>query len=329
MQSSEHRWAYFYDFHLKPFPDDAPDFEFEEVLNKIEHTWKSGNAVHQYRNKELTVRVKDFQKVKGFALLLINVSDIKATDPAFSNVETGDVRVEQKLDNEGIGAACHIIFSRDSINGKKGWHLSIIEEVVGIPKSIIEQFLTHLFREICATNYNKPGSKSKKGNVCRPMAIFNGHASSTLKDSLTHSSLQGITLLNHNEGKFIDDDKELLMSEQVIKLKVTGTPSGNQAVDLIKKATAYGKKQSYDEVRVQYTEVVAEETKKDNKGEVKTRQIKKQRTVPFSSKEVDIANLLFTKSELIELKKEIGQCENKIHTELANKMKSLLEKAMK
>ena len=80
---------------------------------------------------------------------------------------------------------------------------------------------------------------------------------------------------------------------------------------------------------IKNTGKVAEETKKDSKGEVKTRQVKKQRTVPFSSKEADIANLLFTKSELIELKKEIGQCENRIHAELANNMKSLLKKAMK
>ena len=280
MQSSERRWAYFYDFNLKTYPEGAPDFEFEEVLNKIEQTWKNGSAVSKYRNKELTVRVKDFKKVKGFAILLINVSDIKATDPAFSNVKTGDVRVEQKLDDEGIGAACHIIFSRESINGIKGWHLSIIEEVVGIPKSIIEQFLSSLFKQSCATNYHKPGSKSKEGNVCRPIAVFNGHASATLKDSLTRSSLQGITLLNHNEGKFIDDKKELLMSEQVIRLKVTGAPSGNKALNLIKKAAEYGRKKSYDEVRVQYAEVVGEETKKDSKGEVKTRQVKKQRTVP-------------------------------------------------
>jgi hypothetical protein len=185
MQSSERRWAYYYDFHLKPFPEDAPVFELEDILGKVEDTWKKGNAVHQYRNKELTVRVKDFQKIKDFALLLINVSDIKATDPAFSNVETGAVRIEQKLDKEGIGAACHIIFSRESINGKKGWHLSIIEEVVGIPKSTIEQFLTHLFKISCSTNYKKLGSKSKDSNVCRPMAVFNGHASSSLKDSLS------------------------------------------------------------------------------------------------------------------------------------------------
>lgn len=329
MQSSERRWAYFYDFHLQPSPKDAPVFDLEDVLTKIDNLWKKGEAVRKYRNDELTIRIKDFQIIKDFALLLIHVSDVKATDPAFSNVETGAVRVEEKQENEGIGAACHVLFSRKCINGKKGWHLSLIEEVVGIPKSNIEQFLTYLFRQSCVTSYKKPGSKSKKDNMCRPMAVFNGHASTTLKDSLTHSTLQGITLLNNNTGKFIDDDKELLMSEQMIKLTVSDAPTGNRALNLIKKATKIGKQQSYGEVRVQYSEVVAEEIKKDAKGEVKKRQVKKQRTMPFESKETDIANLLFTKSELIELKEEIGQCENKIHKDLANKMRLLLKKAIK
>ena len=82
-------------------------------------------------------------------------------------------------------------------------------------------------------------------------------------------------------------------------------------------------------MRVQYSEVVSEEVTTSEKGERKTRQIKKQRTMPFNSKEADIANLLFTKSELIELKNEIGQCENNIHKELANNMKKMLEKALK
>ncbi|GIU32789.1 hypothetical protein [Shewanella sp. MBTL60-007] len=329
MQSSERRWAYFYDFNLKPHPEGAPFFELDEVLSKVEQTWRNGQAVHKYRNKELTIRVKDFKKVKDYALLLIHVSDIKATDPAFSNVATGEVRVEAKKVDEGIGAACHVIFSRKTIGNKKGWYLSIIEEVVGIPKSTIEQFLTYLFRESCSTNYKKEGSKSKTGNICRPLAVFNGHASSTLKESLSHSSLQGITLLNHNEGGFIDDNQELKMSEQVIRLSVIGAPSGNQAIDLIKKAASFGKKSNYDEVRVQYVEVVAEEKRLDRKGKATVRSVKKQRTLPFSAKEADVANLLFTKSELIELKQEIGQCEDTIHSELANKMKSLLAKAIK
>lgn len=329
MQSSEFRWVYFYDFNLKSYPIDAPVFEIEDVFNKIERTWKNGNAVNQYRNKELTIRLKDFKKVQGFAVLLIHVSDIKATDPAFSNIQTGDVRVEEKKPDEGIGAACHVIFSTDCINKKKGWHLSIIEEVVGIPKSTIEQFLTHLLKKSCSTNFKKPGKENNRDLICRPMAVFNGHASSTLKNSLSNSSLQGITLLNHNEGKFIDDDEELLMSEQVIKLKVTGAPTGNKAIDIIKFATEYGKKQNFDEVRVQYSEVVGEEVKKDSKGETKIRQVKKQRTVPFSSKEVDIANLLFTKSEMVDLNDPIGQCEDKIHKELSNKMKKLLSEAVK
>ncbi|NWL14742.1 hypothetical protein FHG08_02975 [Pseudoalteromonas sp. Scap03] len=329
MQSTERRWVYFYDFHLRSYPDDAPQFDFDEVLDKVEHIWKNGKAVHQYRKNEITIRVKDFKRIDGFVMLLLHASDVKATDPAFSNTQTGAVRVEVKKKFEGIGAACHVLFSLDCIKEKKGWHLSVIEEVTGLPKSTIEQFLTRLFQISCKSTYKKPGSKSKEGNICRPMASFNGHASSTLQNSLKHSSLQGITLLNNNDGNFIDDNKELRMSEQAIKLRVSGKPTGSKALELIKKATSFGKEKNYDEVRVQYSEVVSEEVTTNEKGEKKTRQVKKQRTMPFNSKEADIANLLFTKSELIELNNKIGQCENNIHKELANNMKKMLEKAIK
>ncbi len=78
---------------------------------------------------------------------------------------------------------------------------------------------------------------------------------------------------------------------------------------------------------MQYSEVVAEEIVKDKSGQSKKKQVKKQRTLPFETKESDIANLLFTKSELIYLNNEIGQCEDEIHSELVNKMKNLLDKA--
>ncbi len=327
MQATNRRWAYYYDFSLESYPKDAPRFDFEEVIVRVESLWKNDKAVHKYRNQEVTIRIKDLKiNTDNFALLL-HLSDIKASDPAFSNTKTGDVRVESKKADEGMGAACHILFQRSCLKGKKGWHLSLIEEVVGIPKSMIEQFLNFLFRASCQTTYKKIGSDSR-GNICRPKASFAGHASSTLKESLTHSALQGITLLTHNEGEYIDDDKELLMTEQTVKLKVVGSPSGNKALDLIKSARRYAAKKSFDQVRVQYTEVVAEEEKKDSKGEVKKIQIKKQRTIPIEakSKEGDLANLLFTKSELIELTKEIGQCENSMHAELTRKMKSLLDK---
>jgi len=328
MQAANRRWVYYYDFNLESYPKDAPQFDLEDVLPKVKTLWQNGKAVHNYRNDEITIRIKEMKILKEYTGILLHLSDTKATDPAFSHVETGDVRVESKKEGEGIGAACHIIFKRDSIGSKKGWHLSIIEEVVGIPKSMIEQFLNYIFRVSCQTSFNKPGSKNKKGNICRPKANFNGHASSTLKESLKHGALQGITLLSHNSGEYIDDDKELLMTEQVIKLKVTGAPSGDKAIGIVQQARLFANSKSFGEVRVQYSEVVAEETKKNAKGEVKTTQIKKQRTLPIDAKSRngDIENLLFTKSELIELKDEMGQCENTFHFELITKMKVLLSK---
>ena len=137
-----------------------------------------------------------------------------------------------------LGELSHFILS---VMDKYDLTVKNIEEVTGLPKSTIEQFLTRLFQISCKSTYKKPGSKSKEGNICRPMASFNGHASSTLKSSLKHSSLQGITLLNNNDGNFIDDNKELRMSEQAIKLRVSGKPTGSKALDLIKKASNFGR----------------------------------------------------------------------------------------
>lgn len=324
MQSTERRWAYYYDFNLKPFPEDAPQFDFDEVLDKVWGLWKNQKAVHKFRNGEVTLRIKDMEFTDEYAMLLINISDVKATDPAFSNIVTGNVRVEEKQDDEGIGAACHVLFSRKRFKDKAGWHLSLIEEVVGIPKSTIQSFLNHVFKLSCKTEYRRPNEPKKKTYVCRPMADFAGHASETLKKSLKDSVLYGVTLLNHEDNQYIDDEKSLRLTEKVMRIKATEQPKGNAAIQALKRLRKYGQDNGFNEVRVQYTEVVAEEKKKNSKGEVKKREIKKQRTVNFDSKKEDFAEMVFTKSELIELTNEIGQCENKIHKELSRKMKKLI-----
>lgn len=326
MQATNRRWTYYYDFQLKSYPDDAPQFDLEIVIPKVEQLLKAEKAVHQYRNEEITIRIKEIEAKKTYFGILLHLSDIKATNPAFSHTETGAVRVEKKKEGEGIGGACHILFKRECINDQKGRHLAIIEEVVGIPKSMIEQFLTFILKASCETNYKKPIQKGKKERVCRPIAKFNGHASSTLKQSLETGTLQYITLLNHKKGEYIDDDKELQTTERVMRVQAVGAPTGNKAVDLVKRARAFANKDSYDEIRVQYSEVVTEEAKVDAQGKKVMKEVKKQRTIPIEAKgkEGDLANLLFTKSQLIELDNEIGQCEETMHQELKSKMKDLL-----
>lgn len=326
MQATNHRWTYYYDFHLKSFPDDAPQFDFEEIIPKVQQLLKAGNAVHQYKNHEITIRIKEIEVKNKYFGILLHLSDIKATDPAFSHTGTGAVRVEEKKEGEGIAAACHILFKRGCINDQKGRHLAIIEEVIGIPKSMVEQFMTFILKTSCETHYKNPIEKGKKEKICRPIARFNGHASTTLKDSLKTGTLQYITLFNHKKGEYIDDNKELLTTEKVIKLQAVGAPTGNKAVDLVKRARALAYKDSYDEIRVQYSEVVSEEAKTDVQGKKVMKEVKKQRTIPIETKgkEGDLANLLFTKSQLIELDNEIGQCEETMHKELKSKMKEQL-----
>tara|TARA_Y100000296_G_scaffold77626_1_gene99405 strand:+ start:542 stop:1534 length:993 start_codon:yes stop_codon:yes gene_type:complete len=328
MLPTDHRWIYYYDFDLKPYPEDAPPFKLEPVLRQVEQAWKKGEAVHQYENGALTVRIKDMKFVKDYVGVLINVSNINATDPAFSHVITGDVRTEQKKDNEGIAASCHILFRKDELKVDSHKYLALIEEVVGIPKSIIERFLTFLFRAHCKATYVNPAKNEKKPLQCRPKAVFQGHGSETLQSSLKEGELQGVVLLNHKDTGFIDDTKQLRTTERVMRLRATEKPKGNAALALIKRAREYADQNNFDEVRVQFKEVVEEIKTVDKQGKQKKKEIAKQRTVKFESREQDFANMIFTKSEMIKLDKTIGQCEELIHAELLNSMKKKLDNLM-
>jgi hypothetical protein len=329
MLPADHRWVYYYDFELQSYPKGAPSFELYKVLKQVENVWMKGDAVQQYENGDLTIRVKDMRFIEDYIAVLINVSDISATDPAFSNVLTGDVRKEEKRENEGIGASCHVLFRKESIRPKSSSYLALIEEVIGIPKSTIEKFLTSLFRNHCKSSYKNPGKNPEKELVCRPKAVFSGHGSETLKTSLKEGELQGVILLNHKDTGYIDDDKQLRKIENVMRVRAVGKPKGNFAIDVINKAKDYARQHDFDEVRVQFKEVIDEKTIKTDKGVIKKKEVTKQRTVKFETKEQDFANLIFTKSELIKLKEVIGQCEETIHRELSNKMKDQLNKLKK
>ena len=327
MIDSNRRWAYYYDFNLVSVPADAPAFQMDTVLKNVEILWKNDEAVHKYSNGDITVRIADMNFVNGYTGVLIHLSDIKASDPAFSNIKTGDVRVEEKKDNEGIAVACHVLIKRESIPGKNNRYLAMIEEVKGLPRSMIETFLTAMLRSSCKTHY-KSSTGASKEKECRPVLKLHGHPSQTLTQSMEKGALQGITLLKSSTGKYFDDNKELIEAETQLKLKVEGTPRGQHALDLIKTAFNIGKK-DYDHIRVVYSEVISKEKKKDSKGNVKTVEKKKQRTVNFETKKAQFAEALFTKSESIRLDTEIGQCEEVSHKELLNKMKKLLVAAVK
>lgn len=326
MLPTNHRWVYYYDFELQPYPADAPAFQLEPVLNQVEKAWESGKAVRKYENESLTVRIKDMNFCEDYIGLLINVSNINATDPAFSHTETGVVRTEQKKNGEGIGASCHVLFRKESIKENQSRYLALVEEVVGIPKSTIEKFLTYIFRNHCVAHYKNTASSSEKEKECRPRAKFKGHGSENLKTSLKEGELKGVILLNHNDTGYIDDEKQLRATERVVRLRATGKPKGNMALDAVRRAKEYGKKNGFDEIRVQFSEVVDEVTTKSASGKSKKREVTKQRTVKFESREENFANLIFTKSEMIKLTNEIGQCEEKIHSELENEMAKKLEK---
>lgn len=323
MFESNRRWVYFYDFYLKSIPKEAPDFKIADVIKNLTNLTNQNKAIHQYRHKEVTMRIREMKVTKERAEILIHLSDIKATDPAFSNNVTGNVRTEKKQPNEGIAVACHVIIKLAPVDPKQNRFLAVIEEVKGIPRSQIEAFLTALMKLSCSREFIKSDNDDKP-KPCRPSVKLAAHGGKNLKDILTTGELKGITLIKDNSGVHFDDKKELEIAEESIKLKNLGAKIGRGAIELINSVREKAKKDKFDQVKVVYSEVIDTKVKKLANGKVSKKNTTKQRTMNFNPRKANLADDLFTRSEPVKLDKEIGQCDEMLHSELVNKMYKLL-----
>ena len=326
MLETDRRTVYFFDFVLESFPAEAPRFEIKPVLDKVHKAYKNNAIKWSYRNNELTVRIAEMTIGEEFTSILVHLSDIKASDPAFSNTITGDVRIEEKKSNEGIAAGCHIVIRHIPLKERGNKYLTVIEDVRGVPRSVIQKFLTNVFRNHCSAEFIRNNDK-KKPLKCRPVPKLAMHGRKTLKEALQKGVLTNILLLDNKEGQYFDDDKELQLSGKQLRIKVVGEPSTNHALELINQIK---KKFSsdYNQIRLAYSEVVGTKKVQQTKANSKTVDVKKQRSIEFDSNVDDLATELFAKSEVVMLKNEIGQCEKKLHSDLQGKMVKLLKEAI-
>ncbi len=325
MLESDRRWVYFYDLKLESYPKEAPRFEMAKVVKNVHGAFRNGPITWSYRNSEVTVRIADMKVSDEFTSILVHLADIKASDPAFSNVVTGNVRVEEKQNNEGIGVGCHIVIQNTAYNEQSNSYLTIVEEVRGISKTIIQSFLANVLRNHSSEEYTVT-NKKEKAKKCRPKPHLAAHGSKTLKESLENGALTGIVLLDNKAGEVFDDDDELTLNGRQMKIKVTSAPTGNKALDILQKVKEkYAT--DYDQLRFTYSEKVGTRKVKNPGAAEKKKDVKRQRNMQFETKLKNFAEQLFSKSELVVLKDDIGQCERSVHIGLNNAMKRLIKEA--
>lgn len=311
MLSSYERWITVFDFLIQPKHPASPDIAFSDVVKRIEKLYQEGKAVRLYSNQTRAFRVSDFQhdESQGLLVLLIQLSDKNATDPAFAHLQTGSLRVEPKLAGEGIAVACHLMIKTKTLKNSKDLYLGLLENVPGISRSTLEPFFNYILKESFeGVDFKNPTTRS----VCKlyPTVKFIHHASKKLKELLSGSKMQQIRLVSTSVANEMDKEPYALVIEKAMKIKVVKQPSANEKMPFIQRMRAWGSNKGFNKLLISYSK----EGKQD--------------TIELDRDE-DAASKLFGKSERIRLSDSIGQCEEEIHSEMLSKMKELMIKEFK
>lgn len=300
------RWIQFHELNIKREPKDAPPIELEKIIPLLKKRWESGESAKLIKNETAAIRILDmktYSKKKATALL-IQYTDKNVTDPVFSNLTTGDIRTEPKLDGEGVAVSAHAVLFHEPLNGNPETYRFLLEEVPGIGRSRLTPFLRSEFKTACTHVFEYQDEESGQTKKCLPAVEILGDLSAQLSDEIDNGSvLQGVELIKHVKGKqMFDEDKFFIEVSRHVKI----TPvlnSGEKVYDVLKKIGVKAKKEGYDDLKIRY---------KLPKG--------KQKTATMGATKEDIADTLIVRDEHIRSDEILGQCPVKILDHFVRKM---------
>lgn len=300
------RWIFFYDCKLKTNPENAPNIPMDDIIKQLKTRFEAGGCVKIIENESAAIRINDMEidESNNIVFLLIQYSDKKVSDPAFAHLKTGELRVEPKLDGEGIAVSAHMAMSLVPTEPGGNIYLTLLEEVTGVTRTRIEPFLTSEFKEGCSFSFKEGNSQEKK---CRAIVEFIGHPSLSLKEDLERGELKNIELVHNklDESQFDELGFTKEVSKRII-LKTSRAYQGDEALNVIEQIRLKAKKKGFSELRVKYKRFEG-----------------KQRTIPIET-EKGIYDLCFTRIEKVDFKEILPQCLKNIREDMSEHMRRFI-----
>ena len=315
------RWIFFYDIKIDPSTEIGPSVEMSWIVDNMINRQKNGDSVKLLNNNTAAMRITDMRvdKKQQVVILLLQYSDMSVADPAFGELETGKIRVEPKLEGEGIAVSAHFAIALEPAPPLKDLYLCLLEEVPGISKSKIDPFINYELKHSCRYTFYDEDGKIKQ---CRPVCKMFAHPSQSLIDDLERGELKHIELISLKNKE--DEFDEKGYTEEIyrgIKLRLKKRcKSSSTAYSLLKNIGSIARNEGYNEMRVTYHRLEG-----------------KDKTVPLSTIRDDAKEKLFTRMEVCALKTPLDQCSEAIDEGIANFMiekihdekKRILEKIKK
>jgi hypothetical protein len=306
MLDQSERWISFNETFLEPSPHDADYTEMSVILDLLYEKFQTGECVKMINNNTAALRITDFEidQENGIAFILFQYSDKSITNPVFSDLETGELRTEPKLDGEGIAVSAHYVISLKE-NDVKNTYVTILENIPGIGRTRLDAFLASEFREICKNDTSFEYTKNKIGY--RPIPRTLGLATQSLKDDLNNGYLSHISLIKHTNSKSeFDEDGYTKEKSRIIEIKLSDKFNGDDAHKIINLMKKRGFKNGYELMKVKFKN-------------------EKTRTINVETRVEDAFDVLYTRQEKLSFDKLLEQCVISIDLDIKEKMTNYMK----
>jgi hypothetical protein len=193
--------------------------------------------------------------VSGYWVLLINRCDPSAPDSVYSNPESKQRKVNEKLPGQGAEFSAHLILDVNPVKGGD-YYFCVIEASYGsgLGSSAITSYFSHIIRH-CKKQMPKlfkvpniDGTTNNKGEPNQVHLVheveLQGHISDTFKTDLQSGALGGIELISYKTvgGKW-DDAGFVKEKHRIIKLDLERDLIGDAlktVTDVLKNAKTNG-----------------------------------------------------------------------------------------
>ena len=204
-----------------------------DVMGLTEQLWRQGEAVWLFQKKTAALRIQDIahHPDKEAYVMLISYADQNVSDPVFSDLDTGDLRVEPKLQGEGVAISAHMVISTKKRARGEAIYLCLLEDVPGVGRTKLRSFLTSVFRKSSNFTFDTEDGGERK---CRPSVEMDGHMSQTFQEDLASgSAIKGFELIQYERGAEEWDEPDYLKErkrqvtidvKRVSVVKIFGTP---------------------------------------------------------------------------------------------------------
>lgn len=316
MLSETERWIKFYRIGLRWNKEEAtrhvqaPTMSW--TLSQLLRGVRNNTAVRTTARGTIATRLVDIKRSGNWFVLLFQLSDMNISDPVFSDLETGTLRQEPKLDGEGVCVTAHVVVGSFPMIEEEYPvpYVAAIEEVPGLNRTAIANFLKPHLHENTIYEFHGDDNRLKRTYV---VPVFDLVADEKLGDALESSYLAGMELVEtHVEpGGVADEQSAVIPVQRSMRLRVEGRPTGERARAMVAWAKGRSWEHAYNIVKVRFR-----------------RPEGRQKTVDVPVRVENAAEVLAGRStRLTDFDEPMPQAVEEIRADIARKMIAELEDA--